>query len=74
MEIKSISVTPEDAQWLSANEVNTSRFVRRAIRVCREYDNQDIENLVQKLQVVNKKLNELLAAYQMDKTVKQDVV
>ena len=64
-----ISLQPEDAEWLQREQINASRMVRSAISVCKEVGARDPAEVVTKLRLVNKKLNELLAAYQMDAAV-----
>jgi len=61
-----ISLTREDDKWLRENEMNASKVMRSAVEICREVDARNPSEVVAKLRLVNKKLNELLAAYQLD--------
>lgn len=69
-----ISLQPEHAKWLQVNDINLSKFVRGAIEIAAETDSRDVTQVVAKLRLVNKKLNELLAAYQMDAATKKEGV
>jgi len=69
-----ISLRPEDAQWLQKQDINASRLVRNAIDICKEVDARDPAEVVTKLRLVNKRLQDLVAAYQMDAaTIKERV-
>ena len=63
-----ISLEPSQSEWLQRNDINLSKFVRGAIQIASEQDSRDISEVVKKLRLVNARLNELLAAYQLDLT------
>jgi len=69
-----LSLRPDQAEWLHKNDVNLSIFVRRALEIAIEQDSRDISDIVEKLRLVNRRLNELLAAYQMDAATKKESV
>lgn len=72
---KMVSMTPEQARWVDKEGINLSKFLRGAIDIAMEQDTRDCKIVVDKLRLVNKKLNELLSAYQMDaETIKERVV
>lgn len=69
-----ISMDPVQSAWVQENDINLSRFVRRSLEIAMEQDSRDVAEVVAKLRIVNKKLNELLAAYQMDSVVSKESV
>jgi len=67
-----ISLKPADAAWIDQNDINASKFMRRAIEVAREVDARDCAEVVQKLRGVNEALQKLCHAYQMDLKTKEE--
>lgn len=66
---KMVSLNVQDATWIAQNQINLSHFLRDSIEICKEVDARSCKPVVQRLRMVNTRLNDLLAAYQMDTAV-----
>lgn len=72
---KMVSMRIDHARWLAQKGVSLSTFVRDACEIAIENDTGQIKESFRRLQRANNKLNELIADYENDRSVrKEDIV
>lgn len=71
---KMISLTQEDYKYIEQRHINLSHFVRWNLEIARETGEDDNRVTVAKLRIVISRLQDLLAAYQMDASTKKEDV